>query len=674
MRDALAPLNDELERERGVRIQVRIGVNTGEVVAGDSAGDQAFATGDAVNVAERLERAAKPGEILIGESTYRLVRDAVTVESVRSLSLKGKEAAVSAVRLLAVPGVTGRRLLSPIVGRDHELELLDRAFNAVVCDHACRLVSVVGSAGVGKSRLVEEFLSGRADEATIVRGRCLSYGEGITFWPIKSAISQAAGLSGEESPEAAQEEIRSLVASAPDADLIVERVAEAIGVAEAIVGHRGTSWAIGRLFEELARRRPLIVVFDDIQWAEPTFLDLVEAVAEQARETPILLLCMARPELLELRPTWGEAGHNATRLHLTPLSDDESSRLTANLLGAPELAQEMRARIVETAEGNPLFVEEIVAMLIDEGFLVRRNGSVAASGEWSRVSLPPTIQALLAARLDRLDREERAVLERGSVEGKVFHRGAVFELSPETDRRSLDGRLRTLAQQELIQPGGAGFADERAFRFRHQLLRDVAYESLSKAMRAELHERFACWLEEKTAERAEEFEEILGYHLQEAHRYQAALGPVGEHGQQLAARAAERLGNAGSRAYARGDMWGAGKLLSRALALLPKDSVARVELLRKLDEALFETGEHRRRRPRRTSFRCYWRWPLGHRWEFKESRGKPVLRCAACGRTSGGPRGWVDARDNPDSAFRRVRTQGSSADMSDAGGGGGGGD
>jgi class 3 adenylate cyclase len=674
MRDALIPLNDELQRERGVRIQVRVGVNTGEVVSGDPSGGQRFATGDAVNVAARLEQAAQPGEILVGESTYRLVRDAVTVESVRSLSLKGKGEAVSAVRLLAVPGLTGRRLASPIVGRDQELELLDRAFDGVVRDQACRLVSVLGSAGVGKSRLVQEFLGRRADEATIVRGRCLSYGEGITFWPVKSVISQAAGLSGEESPQEAREKIRSLVELAPDADLIAERVAEAIGVAETVVGHRGTSWAIGRLFEELARRRPLIVVFDDLQWGEPTFLDLVEAVAEYSREPPILLLCMARPDLLELRPAWGEAGHDATRLHLTPLTDDESAHLITNLLGAAELADHVRSRITETAEGNPLFVEEMVAMLIDEGLLLRRNGSVAASGDWSRVSLPPTIQALLASRLDRLGREERAVLERGSVEGKVFHRGAVLELSPETDRPGLDRQLQMLVEREFVQPGRAGFADEQAFRFRHQLLRDVAYGSLSKAARSDLHERFAGWLEEKTGDRAEGFEEILGYHLEQAYSYKADLGPVDERARQLATRAASRLGSGGLRAHARGDMWGAGKLLSRALGLLPKDSVARVELLPKLDDALFETGERRRRGLGWASFRCYWRWPLGHRWEFKESAGKPMLRCAACGKPTRGPRGWVDARDDPDPALQRIDYRGGSAKMGDAGGGGGGDD
>jgi class 3 adenylate cyclase len=633
MRDALIPLNDELERERGVRIQVRVGVNTGEVVAGDSARGEAFATGDAVNVAARLEQAARPGEILVGESTHRLVREAVTVESVKPLALKGKGEAVSAVRLLAVPEVTGRRAASPIVGRDHELQLLARTFDGVVRGQVCHLVTVLGSAGVGKSRLVQEFLARRADDATtIVRGRCLSYGEGITFWPIKGVISQAAGLSGDESPQAAREKIRSLVESAPDADLIVERVAETIGVAKTVAGHKGTSWAIGRLFEELARRRPLVVVFDDIHWAEPTFLDLVEAVAAQSRDAPILLLCMARPELLEFRPAWADEDESATRLLLSPLSDDESERLITNLLGAPELAGEVRTRITDAAEGNPLFVEEMVAMLIDQGLLLRRNGSLAASGELFQISLPPTIQAVLAARLDRLGREERAVLERGSVEGKVFHRSAVFELSPAADRPRLDGRLRLLVQQEFLQPDRAGFADEKAFRFRHQLLRDVAYESLSKGMRADLHERFAGWLEEKTGERAEEFGEILGYHLEQAYRCKADLGPVDERGRELATRAANCFGSAGLRAHARGDMWGAGKLLSRALGLLPKDSVARSELLPKLDDALFETGERMRRGISRASLRCFWHRPLGHRWEFKEGGGKAMLRCAVCGK------------------------------------------
>jgi class 3 adenylate cyclase len=629
MRGAVSSLNDELERERGVGIEVRIGVTTGEVVAGDPAGGQAFAAGDAVNVAARLEQAAQPGEILIGEDTYRLVRDAVTVEAVAPLSLKGKGAAVAAVRLLDVAGVAGRRLTSPMVGRDAELELLDQTLDGVSRDRTCQIVTVIGSAGVGKSRLVREFLSKRRDEATIVRGRCLPYGDGITFWPVKEAVSQAAGLTGDESPEAAQDVIRSLIEPAADADLVAERVAETIGVAEAAPGHGGHLWALGRLFEELSRQRPVVAVFDDIHWAEPMFLELVEGLAEQTRERSILIVCMARPELLEVRPSWPAAAENARTLQLTPLNDDESVLLIANLLGEPELPRDVGARIAETAEGNPLFVEEMVAMLLDEG-VVDRRGRLAEVKDWSRISLPPTIQALLSARLDRLGYDERAVLERGSVEGEVFHRGAVLELSPESDRESLDAQLQTLARQELIRPGQSGFAGERAYRFHHQLLRDVAYESLPKTTRGELHERYAVWLDDKAGDRADEFDELLGYHLQQAYGYKAALGPVDERSRKLATRAGEHLRSAGLRAYARGDMWGARTLLSGAVELLPDDAVSGLEPA--LDDALFETGGRTRRRLSRASVRCYWRWPLGHPWQIKDRGGKTWLRCTSCGK------------------------------------------
>ena len=335
---------------------------------------------------------------------------------------------------------------------------------------------------------------------------------------------------------------------------------------------------------------------------------------------------------------------------LTPLSDEASERLITNLLGASELADDVRSRITEVAEGNPLFVEEIVAMLVDEGLLLRRNGSLA-SGELSQLSLPPTIQAVLAARLDRLGREDRAVLERGSVEGKIFHRSAVVELSPVIDRPQVDRRLSLLLQREFLQRGPASFADEQAFRFRHQLLRDVAYESQSKSVRAELHERFADWLEGRAGDRADGFEEILGHHLQEAYRYKAELGPVDERSRDLAARAAHRLGSAGLRAHARGDMWGASKLLSGAVALLPGGDDAR--LLPKLDDALFETGEPRRRTIRWASIRCFWRRPLGHHWEFRQRGAKAMMRCARCGRVRRhrGPIG-------PDTEFTLKATRG----------------
>jgi class 3 adenylate cyclase len=642
MRGALGPLNEELERAYGVRIQVRIGVATGEVVASRVVGEQRFATGDVTNVAARLEQAAEPGEILIGNSTLQLVRYAVTVEPVGPLALKGKGQPVSASRLVAVGGA-GRRLGTPIVGRQDELALLGHALDRVVVENTCRLVTVVGAPGVGKSRLVAELLQNRSDAATILHGRCLSYGDGITFWPIRGVVAEAAGLTGDESAGSARRKIRSLVAEAPDADLIVERVAEAIGVGESAPAQRGTAWAIGRLFDELARRRPLVVVFDDVHWGEPTFLDLVESIA-QPRPAPILLLCLARPDLLELRPGWGERVESAMRLPLHPLDDTSVGVLVDNLLGATELSPGLRDRIAAVTEGNPLFVEEVVATLIDEGRL----------DAGSEVALPPTIQALLGARLDRLAREDRVVLERGAIEGKAFHPDAVVALSPDEERGNVDERLSRLVEREFLLPGPASLIGERTFVFRHQLLRDAAYESVPKAVRSDLHERFASWLEAKAAAHAQDFDEILGHHLQRAYAYRKDLGPVDGSAEALAARAGSRLGSAGVRAYARGDAAGAATLLARALVLLPGSDASREGLERRLADARFELGDHRRIRPGRAAIRCFWRPPFGHTWEMRESRGRIHLRCVTCGRARVGLRGWVNKLDDPDLVNSRI--------------------
>jgi class 3 adenylate cyclase/tetratricopeptide (TPR) repeat protein len=592
MQSGLAALNEQLERERGVSIAARTGVNTGAVVAGDPATGQSFATGDAVNVAARLEQAAQAGEILIGAETYHLVRDAVRVEAVEPLHLKGKSEAVAAFRLLEVlPETSGhvRRLAAPMVGRDRERRRLQDAFAQAVDDRSCQLFTILGSAGVGKSRLVEEFVHAIGDRATVLTGRSLPYGEGITFWPVLEVVTEAAELSDGDTPAETRAKILSLIDD-DEGDAIAERVAEVLGRAEVTAGAEGF-WGVRRLLEALARRRPLVVVFDDIHWGEPTFLDLVEHVADWSRDAPILLLCMARPELLDARSGWGGGKLNATSVLLEPLGADECALLVENLLGQTELSPEAYLHITETAEGNPLFVEEVLSMLIDDGLLERRNGHWSPVADLTAVKVPPTIQALLSARLDRLAGEERAVVERAAIEGRVFHRGAVAELTHEGQRSRVGTHLMTLVRKELIRPDRASFAGEEAFRFRHLLIRDAAYDSLPKEDRAGLHERFADWLERKLGEREAEYEEIIGYHLEQASRYRAELGPVDERGRQLARRAAERLTSAGRRAMSREDMHAAAKLLSRSAELLPADSKERLELLPDLGEALRECGD-----------------------------------------------------------------------------------
>ena len=587
MREGLAKLNEELERDWGVRIEVRTGVNTGEVVAGDASGGQRFATGDAVNVAKRFEEAAPPGEILLGETTYRLVRDAVDIEPLDPLELKGKEERTPAYRLLSIePGAAGRarRLDSPMVGRERERAALHQAYERAVGERACHLFTVLGAAGVGKSRLVSEFLDGLGEQATIVHGRCLPYGEGITFWPLREVVRT---LYGEDFPST----IRARLAGDENAELIAERLGAAVGHAESIGPTDETFWAVRKLFEAQAREQPLVVVFDDLQWAAPTFLDLVEHIADWSREAPIFLACLARPELLDGRPRWSGGKFNATSVLLEPLNEAESGELVGNLLGRAQLAGEVRARVMTAAEGNPLFVEEMLAMLIDDGLLERSNGDWVPTGDLQTVTVPPTIQALLSARLDRLGPVERAVSERASIEGKVFHRGAVVELSSQEIRPQVGDNLQALVRKELVRPDHAQFPGEDAFRFRHQLIRDAAYEAMSKELRAELHEQFAAWLESAAGDRVLEYEEILGFHLEQAYRYRAELAPADEAARELASSAAERLSSAGQHARVRGDMAAATDLLDRAVSLLPNDDARRRELLPALIDATIESGQ-----------------------------------------------------------------------------------
>jgi class 3 adenylate cyclase len=448
MRERLSALNEELERDWGVTIAVRTGVNTGEVVAGDASGGQRFATGDAVNVAKRFEEAAPPGEILLGEPTYRLVRDAIEVEPVADLELKGKGELVSAYLLRSIePEAAGRarRLDSPMVGRERERSLLEQAYERAVGDSACHLFTVLGVAGVGKSRLIEEFLAGLGESATIARGRCLPYGEGITFWPVLEVVRM---LHGED----AVSTIADRLAGDENAELIATRVAAAVGLAERPGLSDETAWAVRKLLENHARERPLVLVFDDVHWGEPTFLDLVEHIADLSRDAPILLVCVARPELLDAQPGWAGGKFNATSVLLEPLNDEDSAELIDNLLGRVKLDTEVRTRVTEAAEGNPLFVEEMLGMLIDDGLLERRNGNWVATGDLGSISVPPTIQALLSSRLDRLDPVERAVVEHASVEGKVFHRGAVMELVPAEIRGDVGSHLQTLVRKELLRP------------------------------------------------------------------------------------------------------------------------------------------------------------------------------------------------------------------------------
>jgi class 3 adenylate cyclase/tetratricopeptide (TPR) repeat protein len=596
MRDRLARLNSELERDRGVSILTRTGINTGEVVAGDPATGQTLVTGDAVNVAARLEQSAAPGEVLLGEATYRVLRDAVTAEPVPPMAVKGKEAPVAAYRLVDVhPGAEAirRTLDSPMVGRDRQLGLLRQTFGTAVADRSCHLFTVLGSPGVGKSRLIHEFVAGVRGEARVLRGRCLPYGDGITYWPVAEMVREAAGIGDEDGAEAARSKIAGLVPGG-DGEAVADRLTQAIGLAEATAPAEEIAWAFRKLLEGLSRVRPVVAVFDDIQWAEPTLLDLIDHVADWSRDAPILVVAIARMELLDVRSGWAGGKHNATTLQLEPLPEEDCEVLVENLLGMALLPIVAKSRIAEAAEGNPLFVEQVLSMLIDDGLLARSNGNWVPTADLTTIPIPATIHALLGARLDRLGGEERQVIERASVVGKVFYQGAVSELAPEPLRPAVGSHLMTLVRKDLIRPDEAGLAAEPTFRFRHILIRDAAYAGMPKETRAALHEEFAGWLERSAGGRLTEYEEILGYHLEEAYRYRVELGSVDQRARSLAEGAAGHLASAGRRARNRSDPTAAESLLGRAVELLPADSPGRWEAQFDLLEVLIDVGEFRR--------------------------------------------------------------------------------
>jgi predicted ATPase/class 3 adenylate cyclase/DNA-binding winged helix-turn-helix (wHTH) protein len=591
MREALPALGDELERAFGIRVNARFGVGAGEVIATLPAAGRPLATGEAVNVAKRLEELAGEGEILIDDETHGLVRGCVRTEPAGGRVTRSGES-IDALRLLAVtPHTAARasRLDSPLVNRHRQLETLSSQFAAAASDRACHLVTVLGDAGVGKSRLLEEFIGGLGDQGSVLRGRCLPYGEGITYWPLAEVVSDLTRGHGPAEPSVPA--IAAQLAGEPKADLIAAGVAGALGLGDSTgATSEKIFWAARRLFEAVARRRPLVVVFDDLQWAEPTFLDLVEHVTDLSRDAPIMVLCMARPELLDERPGWGGGKLNATSILLEPLSEDDTLELITNLLSSATLPPEAAGRIAEATEGNPLFAEELLAMLIEDGLLRRDNGGWTAADEVAELPVPPTIHALLAARLERLPDDERALLAHASVEGAVFHRGALDDLAPDSLVPIVERSLTSLVRRDLIRPDQGTVGAEEAFRFRHILIRDAAYRSLPKGLRAELHERFAAWAVRTVGSRLGEFEEFVGYHLEQAYRLLGELGALDSTAEALALRGAEHLESAGRKALARSDYPGAVRLLERAAALLADDHARWATLLPDLGAAMIEAG------------------------------------------------------------------------------------
>ena len=541
MREALDELNDAFQHETDVRIDTRIGVNTGEVVVGDPSSGQSFVTGDCVNVAARLQQMAAPGEILLGDATHRRVHGAVDAEAIQPLVVRGKADAVRAWRLLGVnPGVD--RIPwpedTPFVGRQSEIQELHRWLNDAVALRRCRLVTCIGAPGVGKSRLANEFIRGVDKSSIILRGHCLEYGEGITYAPIAEIVT---GLGGIDSAV-------SRIQKAGERDVARRQMRRAIGAEGGVSSTAEISAALRSVIAALASDSPVVMLLDDIHWAEPTLLDTLEFLVGSLADAAVLILCLARADILDSRPGWPDLAGNAHTLVLDPLSQSDSATVLASDEAGVRLDSHHRTRLLDAAAGNPLFIQQMLASINEDPALVET---------------PPTVHALIAARLERLSEDQRAIIEVAAVEGEHFQSRTIQDLLP-GDSATVNTQLAVLAQKQIVRPD-RGASDE-GFRFVHALVREVAYRGLSKSRRADLHERFALLL--ATSPGAED--EVVGFHLENAYRYYLELR-LKERAAAVGPMASRCLGDAGRRAFERGDVAATVNLLERAASLPSRD-------------------------------------------------------------------------------------------------------
>ena len=561
--DALRALRAAVELRAA--LPVGVGVDTGPVLFQASSSQKPDLVGSVLGEVPRLAFAAKPGEVVIGESTRALAGHALRLRRL------GRRPTWKLVELRPDATAIPRHRAIPLVGRDEELGRLLAAFESAVSGRTSQLVTVLGPAGIGKSRLAAEFRRRVAAVASVFSGRCLPYGDGITFWPLAENVEQAAG---ERAPGALAERL----GEEDQAGTIAERVSGALGAGGDISGTEETFWAVRRFLEGLARSRPVVVLVEDLHWAAPTFLDLIEHLASFSGSAPILVVCLARPELLDVRPNWPAGAGNAASVVLEPLSDRQSSELVEQLVDESRLGEPTRTRIVDAAGGNPLFLEELARV-------------AATTGAEEQAPLPPTIQAVLATRLDQLGPQERATAEAASIVGHDFWLDAVTELVGGDD---VAGHLQELVRKDLVKPRASALTGADSFRFRHLLIRDATYEAIPKRRRADLHRQFGDWLERTARERLTEFQEIVGFHLEQAFRYRSELGGLDSEALALSARAANHLAAAAARAHAREDTPAEIALLSRAVELLPADASRRLELLPELGSALGDAGEFQR--------------------------------------------------------------------------------
>ena len=585
LQQAVAAMNHE---RPDLQVAIRVAINSGEVLAASGGEGRSGVIGDAVNATARLEKLAPPGGILISSATHRLVRDSVTTRSIGRVEIRGKSEPLEAHLVMAVDPASGqpRNFEAPLVGRMRELNALQREYERAAQEKVCMLFTLLGPAGIGKSRLIAELIQTAAEPARVLTGRCLPYGDGITFWPVTEAISHAAQISDRDSQEDAIQRLVALVGGHEDDKLIANLVAQLMGLSEQTATREETFWAVRKVFEFLSDQTPLVLVFDDIHWAETALLDLIDHVVDHTAEAPIFVACLARPELLEHRPNWAGGKFNATTILLEPLKENEAVALFTGLLGETAEIERLIPRVLEASGGNPLFLEETVAMLVDDGAIENVDGRWRAHKDLDAISIPPTINALLTSRMDQLPTSERVTIEIASVMGKVVAPQAIRALATEVD---VVAAIDSLSRKGLVKRDQEEFAGEQMYRFRHILIRDAAYQLIPKERRVGLHRGYADWLIEVLGERSTEYDEIIGYHYEQAHQLATSLGMATS--DELARRATLSLASAGRRALGRSDLAAGVNLLTRAAAFDEADG-DRSYLLLELGHALWEQGDY----------------------------------------------------------------------------------
>ena len=589
IQQAITAMNPRLQQQFDATIAARIGVHTGEVAIDGAAPGESLIFGDAANTAARLEQRAEPGEILIGQRTYRLIQDHVEVQPVEPMMVRGKAEPVDAVRLVSVhpPGRAAERRRPPIFGRETELTTLTDHFDAAIESRGGHTVSIIGEAGVGKSTLVQSFLELVSDGARTLTGRCLPYGAGITYWPIAEIFREAAGIQLEDPADTARMKLRAISGRDEESVRAVEWIGQAIGLVDGSASADGIAWAAITLLRRLATTGPIVVAFEDLHWAEPRLLSLVELMSTTLGDSPVVVVCSARPELFENRPKWSDDTRGLV-LRLNPLSRPAAAKLLATLLDdrlEPSLEEELMA----ASQGNPLFLAQIASMLLEEGLVERVGGRWVAAVDAAAI-VPPSIQALLAARIDSLPDDEATLLRRAAVLGSEFDLGDAIHLSPERLHSDLPLLAESLRWRGFLVPLDTGAT---TFRYANFLIRDVAYEQLTKTTRAELHAATAHRFREIFRERVAEFDEIIGYHFEQAFRYQTDIRPITGVDRALADQAAVHLVRAGRRALLRDDATAAARLLKRGEALMSDDNADRPRVVIELGEALFAGGRLR---------------------------------------------------------------------------------